>query len=344
MSYAELKRELKRGEVHPLYLLYGTEDYLIEDVLEEITASVLDEDEKDFNLSRYDMRETPVDAALDEGETLPFFGERRLVIARNASFLTGQKDTEKIEHDLERLKNYTASPPPETVMIITAPYEKLDERKKVVKQLKSHAAVLQAAPLEGGELAKWIDTYVKEKNIAIAAEARQQLAERFANDLMQLASELDKLCLYAGDDGTITSEAVELLAPKTLEDNVFHLVDLIAKEKVKEALQTMYDLLKQNEEPVKLTALIARQFRMMLQAKELGRRGYSEQKIAGVVKVHPYAVKVARKQSQNFSEKGLQAILKELAVLDETLKTGRMEKELALELFVTQIPHLKKEA
>ncbi|WKB36891.1 DNA polymerase III subunit delta [Terrilactibacillus sp. S3-3] len=114
----------------PVYLLYGTQSYLIQLLKKNIVAEALTKDERDFNLSRYDMLEVSVEAALEDAETLPFMGEKRVVILENPYFLTNEKPKTKVEHDLARFIHYLENPSQDTVLIIYALYEKLDKRKK----------------------------------------------------------------------------------------------------------------------------------------------------------------------------------------------------------------------
>ncbi|MFC5713452.1 DNA polymerase III subunit delta [Thalassorhabdus alkalitolerans] len=344
MSYIKLKEKIKKGQLAPLYLLYGTEQYLIDEITQQLLSKALTDEERDFNLSVYDMQEQPVDSAVEEGQTLPFFGDRRVVIIKNASFLTGAKGKDKIEHNLKVLEEYIENPPGETLFIIIAPYAKLDERKKLVKKLKSGGEVLQADSFDDQLKAKWLQDKAEEMNLSLPSEAKEKLLQLAGRDLMQLASEFQKLALYAGESKSITVEAVEMLIARTLEENIFALVENVVYGRTEKALRIYYDLLKQNEEPVKILNLFARQFRIILHIKELSRRGYSRQKIAGHLKLHPYAVKMAEQQAKGFSEKELATILKELAEMDYQMKMGKMDKKLILELFITQLKKEPKKA
>ncbi|TGV00104.1 DNA polymerase III subunit delta, partial [Mesorhizobium sp. M00.F.Ca.ET.186.01.1.1] len=89
-------------------------------------------------------------------------------------------------------------------------------------------------------------------------------------------------------------------------------------------------------EPIKLIALLARQFRMLLHVKQLAPRGYSQQQMAGMIKMHPYAVKKAMEQARHFSEDSLKKLLHILAEEDFRMKSGQVDKRLALELFVAR--------
>ncbi|WP_018923696.1 DNA polymerase III subunit delta [Salsuginibacillus kocurii] len=335
MSYLEVKQDIQQGKTHSLYFFHGTETYIIDDLVHDLLKQSLSEEERDFNLSIYDMRETPVELAIEEAETLPFFGEKRVVVLKHAFFLTGQKTKEKVEHDLKRFESYVENPSPDTVFVVAAPYEKIDNRKKVVKRLKANGAAVEAVPLSEGAMKKWLENIVTSHERSIDKEAMEMLIQLTGADLLTLVREIEKLSLYCTE--RIAINDVQMLTPRSLEENVFTLIDQAAKGQIGQAMQTFYDLLKQNEEPIRLVALFARQFRMMLHVKELSTRGYSQQKMASVLRVHPYAVKVAATRASSYSKQTLEQLLVELAEVDETVKTGKVDKKLALELFILKL-------
>ncbi|SDI85087.1 DNA polymerase III subunit delta [Alteribacillus bidgolensis] len=337
MDYMQLSKDIEQQGVKPVYLLYGKEDFFIKDITEKIVSSILTEEERDFNYSIYDMKEVPVEAAVEEGETLPFFGEKRVILLRNCYFLTGVKDKEKIEHHLPTFEKYLDNPPNETIMIVSVSYEKLDERKKIVKKLKKQGMVLDAAPYDEAKMFQWIDTYTRDNQLYLTRDAKELLVQLAGKEMMMLASEMDKLSLYVTESNEITVDIVEKLVARTLEDNVFELVDHVVQGRSEKALRIYFDLLKQNEEPIKILMLLARQFRMILQVKQLKQRGYSRQKMASQLKVHPFAVKVAEGQIKNFDDIAIKNILKELAEADYEMKTGKMDKSLRVELGIVKI-------
>ena len=336
MSFLQIQKKIKSGNIAPLYLLYGTESFLIEEMIHNILNQVLTEEEYDFNFSSFELKETPISVAIEEALTLPFMGTNRIVIVKDPQFLTG-KDQSKVEHDIKAFENYIANPVMETSFIVVAPYEKLDERKKIVKLLKKHAEVLEATPMNEQDLGKWIAARVKVYDVEIAHEAKEKLMHLLGNSLMMIAGEIEKLALFAGPGGFIDEETVVKLVSKTVEQDVFSLVDHVVHRRKTEALQVFYDLLKQKEEPIKILALLARQFRIIYQVSELSKRGYSQQKIAGILKLHPYVVKLANQKGNLFSEKQLLLFIDELAEADFNIKTGKVDKQLALELFILKV-------
>lgn len=336
MSFLQIQKNIKNGKVAPLYLLYGTETFLIEEIIQNIINKTLTKDEFDFNLSSYELKEIPISVAIEEALTLPFIGSSRIVIVKDPQFLTA-KDQSKVEHDLKAFESFINNPVPETIFIIVAPYEKLDERKKIVKLLKKQAVVFEASLLREQELVKWIDERVTLYGVEITKLAKEKLVQLLGSNLVMIAGEIEKLSLFAGEGGIIDEKVVEQLVSKTIEQDVFSLVDHVIHKRKQDALQVFDDLLKQKEEPIKILSLLARQFRIIYQVKELSKRGYSQQKIAGALKLHPYVVKLAHQQGNLFEQRLLLYFIDELAETDYKIKTGKVDKQIGLQLFIIKV-------
>lgn len=330
----DIWKQIKQKKIEPVYLLYGTESFLINETKQLLIRNVLNDEELDFNFSSYDLEETPIEAAIEDAETFPFMGEKRLIILQNPNFLTSEKQKGKIEHNVARLEAYLSEPAPYSVVVFTAPYEKLDERKKITKLLKRKAAVGEAKRLAEPELKSWIRDRAASNDVKIAENAIELMVNLVGTNLFMLASEMDKLALYAGGANEIDVGMVDKLVARSLEQNIFALIDRILQRKIDEALRIYYDLLKQNEEPIKILALMAGQFRLIYQVKELGRKGYGQQQMAGLLKVHPYRVKLAAGQAKYFSDDELATTIKMIADADYQMKTGGMKKELLVEMIL----------
>jgi len=337
-----LLKKINERDFSQLYLLYGNEHFLINEVKQKLMTNVLTAEETEFNLSTYDMEETPVELAIEDAETYPFMGEKKLVIVHNPIFLTGAKQKEKVEHDLKRLESYLLDPAPYTVMVFSGDYEKLDERKKITKLLKKNAEVLEAKRLNEGQLKAWINNRAAMYSTKIEEAAVDTMLHLAGSDLMVLNEELMKLSLYVSDTQRITQEVVEQLIPRSLEQNIFSLIDKVVKRELDEAIRMYHDLLKQNEEPIKILSLIAAQFRLIYQVKEMIGRGYGQKQIAGMLKVHPFRVKLAAGQARNFSDEELKGIMNNVAECDLKLKSGGLDRKVVIELLLMKINHLKK--
>ncbi|MBM4762356.1 DNA polymerase III subunit delta [Bacillus sp. B15-48] len=330
-------KEINKQKIEPIYLLYGTESFLINETKQLLIKNVLREEEIDFNFSSYDLEETPIEAAVEDAETFPFMGEKRLIFLQNPVFLTSEKQKGKVEHNLSRLEAYLSEPSPYSVVVFAAPYEKLDERKKITKALKRKAIVGEAKTLGEADLKSWIKNRANSNGVSIKIEAIEMMLTLAGPNLFMLASEVDKLVMYAGEAKEIDSNMVDKLVARSLEQNIFSLIDKIVHRNIEDALRIYYDLLKQNEEPIKILALMAGQFRLIYQVKELSRKGYGQQQMAGFLKAHPYRVKLAAGQAKYFSDEELTKIIKMIANADFQMKTGGMKKELLVEMIVLQL-------
>ncbi|MBB6285039.1 DNA polymerase III subunit delta [Geobacillus subterraneus] len=324
---------IEKRRFSPLYLLYGSEPFLLTETYERLVKAALGEEEREWNSAVYDCEETPVQAALEEAETVPFFGERRVILIKHPYFFTGEKEKE-VGHDLAKLEAYIKAPAPFSIVVFFAPYDKLDERKKITKLAKEHCEVAVAAPLAEGELRAWVRQRIEGQGARVDDEAIDVLLRRAGTQLAALANEIDKLALFAGPGGTVEAAAVEQLVARTPEENVFVLVEQVAKRDIPAALQTFYDLLENNEEPIKILALLAGHFRLLAQVKWLAQAGYGQPQIASALKVHPFRVKLALGQAARFSEQELAEAIDALAAADYEVKSGAMDRRLAVELLL----------
>ncbi len=338
-------REIKQKQFAPVYVLYGTESFLAEEFISLARREMIDPTYADLNIGVYDCTETALSEILQDAETLPFMADHRLVIANQAYFLTGAKSVSKGEADPDALLAYLENPPSYTSLLLHIEADKLDERKKLVKALQQKAKVIAFQPLRDADLYGWIERRAEKYGGVIERPQAMRLAERVGSELRLLDKELEKMVLYVGGQGAaITDEVIELLASRSLEQNVFALIEQVVTGRLEEAFRTLYDCLKTGEEPIKLLSLLARQIRLLLQVKIWAPRGYTQQQLAGMLKVHPFAVKKAMEQARHFSEDSLRRLLGILAEEDFRMKSGQVDKRLAVELFMTRVQDELKRA
>ncbi|MDH6445844.1 DNA polymerase-3 subunit delta [Paenibacillus sp. PastF-4] len=330
-------KEIKQGKISPLYVLYGSEKFRMNEFTALLEEQLIAKEDRDFAVIPFDLSETPVQAVVEEAETVPFMVERKLLLVRDASLFTAGKENAKLEHRIDLLSDYLQHPVDFSVIVFMVNNDKLDERKKIVKTVKSVGTVLAFNPLGAEELLRWVEKGIRERGCVMAPGTAEILITNAGTGLQGLSAEMDKLCLFAGKGGTVDAGAVESLVHRGTEQNVFTLVEDIANLRLDKALDTLYELLKQREEPIKIAALVARQFRIILQVKDLSAHSYSQGQIASQIGLHPYAVKLAGEQAHKFSSERLRQILSALADLDYKMKTGAIDKVLGLELFMLRL-------
>jgi len=336
-SFRDVTQELKKGIVHPVYLLYGTEALLIDETVSMIQRAALPQGVDDFNYMKFHYDETPIQYTVHEAETIPFMSERKLILVNNCAAFTTAKSG-RVDHDVDVLQAYLGNPAPFSTIILTVNAEKLDERKKLTKIAQQNACVVQFVAFKENEVKDWIIAETKEHGTSITSDGVSRLILSVGTNLRLLRSEIEKLALYAGEGGTITEQVVDDLATRTMENNIFVFIDEVVRLRVERAMRMMYDLMKNKEEPIKLLFMITRQIRIMLQIKVQSGRGYSMNQVAQQIGVHPYAAKIASEQGNRYSAKELEKLLFDLAEIDYKIKTGQIGDRTALEMFLLSLP------
>lgn len=332
--HTKIWQDIEKKNFAPIYVLYGKEEFIVEQTKRKLIENAIEPSEMDFNFAVIDLETTPIEYAIDELSQFPFIGDKRVVILDNAYLLTAVNRKEKVEHNTARLLAYMNNPFESTIAVFIAPTEKLDERKKIVKELNKTAQVLNAKEFDDRATTKWILDLAKENNVRISSTVASQIAYKTGNSLVLIHNEFDKLVLHIDKGGEITSELVETLVTRSLEENIFRITDLVIKRQKREAIDMYRDLLTQKEEPIAILALIARQFRILAQVKFLSGEGLGAQGIASRLKLNPFVVKLAMQQIHHFDASYLTNALDQLAEIDYQMKTGYGERELLLELFI----------
>ena len=303
-----------------VYLLYGTKEFSINEEIKKITKNI-----DQMNISKYDLNNDLVKDMIDDCETFSLFQDKKIVIADNANMFTGttSKDSEIIEKYLNNIN-------PSTILIFIVHNEKIDSRKKNTKLISTKGKIIEF----NNEIN--IENIVRKelKEYSIDNKTIQLLINRVGNNPLIIKNEINKIKQYKDQNKTITEEDIIKITTKTIDIDIFKLIDNIVKGNKDEAIEIYKEMLKVNEEPLKIVIMLANQFRLMYQSKELLKKGYSEKDIASILKVHPYRVKLALQNSRTYDSKKLLKYISDLADIDIGIKTGVKSKDLSLELFI----------
>ena len=308
-----------------VYLLYGTINYLIN---KEITKIIKENNIEEINVNKYDLNNTYLNDIVNDASSMSLFDDKKIIIVDNSYIFTGT--TKKtLEQDPIILENYLNNINDNTILIFIVNNDKLDERKKITKLVKKIGIVKEFNSIDNISLVKQLfnDYNITNDNI-------KYLLERVGEDTTLLATETEKIKIYKDKDKNITKEDITNLTSKSLEVNNFKLIDAIINKNKNEAFTLYQDRIKLNEEPIAIIIALANQIRIMYQVKQLYLNGYTENNIASILKIHPYRVKLANQNCKKYDSNILLNYLKELANLDISIKTGKIDKQLGLELFI----------
>lgn len=312
--------------MNKIFLLYGEEDYLINEKINEIKSDYLS-----YDCIKYDMMESNISEALEDASMGSLFSLNKIIVCYNCFFLTGVKC--EIEHKLDDLSNYVKHDS-DNILILAVTNNSLDNRKSIIKELKNKAEVIEYKKLKGFEINNFIKNYCKKSKYTIENDAINLLINKLTDNLNIITMELEKLFVYK-NDGKITKDDVDICTSKLINTNIFDLIDSIVKNDTDRSMELYDDLLLLNEEEIKLIIILANQFRLIYQVKTMYKGGYSEYNIASLLGINPYRIKLANESA--VSETDSLIYLRKLGELDRNIKTGKINKKVGFEKFILGI-------
>ena len=250
---------LERPKVHPLYVVHGDEDFLRRLVLQAIRTAVLGEEGAEFSLSTHAGEKATYAAVVDELHTVPFFGDRRLVVVENADpFVTQYRAAlEKLVGDL-----------PSTGSLVLD-VKMWPSNTRLAKMVSSAATLVCKAPAVARLPAWCVQWAASQHQKPITADAAALLVELVGSEMGLLDQELLKLALYVGQRKRIDVEDVDQLVGRSRAENVWKIFDAIGTGDAKGALTILDRLLDQGEEPLRLLGAFSLQLRQLAQAARL---------------------------------------------------------------------------
>ncbi|SCG83639.1 DNA polymerase III subunit delta [Proteiniborus sp. DW1] len=345
MDYKEMLKDIKNDELKNVYLLYGNEMYLKDYIISNIKQKYIDVAFESLNMIYIDGKETTTDKIINACETLPFMSDKKIVVVEDLPLFTTKKETNNLDED--ELCNYLGKLNSSTCLLFVLNEVKIDNRKKVIKIIKQNGEIVQLLKLRDAELIKWTQSVFSRNkksisNIDIQFFLHQAGYYDSNNErtLYDLENEINKICSYLGQRKIVEKEDIEKGVVKSLQNNVFALVDAIGEKKVDEALSIFNDMILDNEPIQLIFHMIIRQLRLLMLTKLYGEKGYSQGDISQKINVPTFVVKKLLMQTKNFSSTNLNTILEKALDVDRTIKTGKMEWSLAVEMFISEISNL----
>ena len=324
----------------PVTLLHGDNDHAIGQSLEKITSFLGDAGMADLNISRMDGMQSGLDEIRNNLFTIPFLAERRMLILSHP--LAKINDAGSRENFIHLLNDL-----PETAALVIV-LEDVFERKDWKLLTKNHwlRAWIKTADARvlylpyqlpaGDQMTGWIISYARSLNGQFEPRAAAELASCTGNDTRLAATEIEKLLTYVNYKRPVAVDDVILLTAATGAGNIFDLIDAIAQQNSRKALQLLHRQLDQ-QEPGALFFMIVRQFRLLIQAREIMDEGGMADRVEQEMKVHPFVAKKTVDQARRFQLPRLLEIYHQLFGIDEAVKTGQTTMDLALDVFIASL-------
>ena len=347
-----LNEDIKSGRFKNVYLLYGEEAYLKKQYKDRLTKAMLPDGDT-MNYAYYAGIGTNPAELIDLAETMPFFTERRLIVVENSNFF---------KNAAPELADYMKNIPETTCFLFVE--NEVDKRGKMYKAVKEKGRIVEMGRQDEKTLLYWIAGNVKKEGRQIKESTARYLVSKTGTDMENLEKELEKLFSYtlpdvnvSASDGAvilesgdgkepgnaeraekteITVEDIDAICTTQISNKIFDMIEAVAAKRQKEALNYYYDLLALKEPPMRILYLLARQFRLLLEVKDLLERGNDKSQIAKTAKLHPFVAGKYMKQCRTFGRAELCEIMEEAASTEEMVKTGRLNDVMSVEIFIVK--------
>lgn len=320
----QLIQDLKNNEFKQVYLLCGEEDYLRKQYRDKLKSALVSEGDT-MNYNYFEGKDINVGEIIDLAETLPFFADKRVIILENSGLCkSGGED----------LAEYVKQPAESVIMILVE--TQVDKRSRLYKTIKESGRVCEFAQQNEATLKKWIYSLAKQENKFIDEQTINLFLEKTGTEMANIRTEWEKLMCYTIKRDSVIPKDVEEVCTQRISNRIFEMIAAIAEKRQQEALDMYHDLLTLKETPMGILALIARQFNLMLQVKELQQKNVPGRQIADKVGLVPFIEKKYEKQAARFKMRELKDALAACVAADEAVKTGRLNDVLSVELLIIE--------
>jgi len=326
-----------------LYILYGQDDFSLNQAVEKIKADLGDWEMLATTTTNLEGQHLTLSELRNKCAAAPFLSSHRLVIVdgllgrfevKQSRPRSGKGKSGDGLGEWEGLASYIGQMPETTVLVLVD--EEVKGHNPLLKKLSPLAEVRTFPLLRGRELKAWIQQRVREEGGDITPQAVNLLAELIGGDLWAMNGEIQKLIIYS-QERPIGEDDVRQLVSYVQEANIFALVDAVAERRTELAQRILHRLYHDGVAPTHILVMITRQFRLIALAKDLP-RGLSRpqmQERLGLKK--SYALDKTLGQAKLYDFEGVKRAYDKLLETDLAIKTGKYSDKLALELLVTEL-------
>ena len=325
-----LNEDIKTGQFKSIYLLYGEEEYLKKQYKGRLTRAMLPEGDR-VNYAYYEGKGIPVPEIIDLAETMPFFAERRLIVIEDSGlFKTAAPEL------ADYLKTMSAS------ACFLFVEKEVDKRGKLYKAVKEKGRIVELSRQDERTLIRWLSGMIRQEGKLIQESAVRYILSKTGVDMENLEKEMEKLFCYTLEKNEITIQDVDAVCTTQITNHIFEMVEAVAKQQKKKALDYYYDLLALKEPPMRILYLLTRQFQILLEVQGLVKKGMGRKQIAEKAGLHPFAAGKYMEQCRNFRKEELRRIMEKGAELETDVKTGRLNDVMSVELFIISTLNVSK--
>ena len=303
----QIVNEIKKGNIKPIYFLFGEEAFFIDKISSYIADKVLTEEEKGFNQMVLYGKDVSIDEIVSHAKRFPMMADRQVIIIKEAQHLS---------RTIENLHAYSENPQPTTVLVFCYKYKKLDKRKALYKSIKKNGVVFESNKLYENQVSEWLRKTLVQNGYSISHKAAIMLVEYLGTDLGRINNELEKLKLALPEKKEVTPEDIEQHIGISKDYNNFELKKAIGERNVMKATKIVnYFAQNPKDNPFVLTITLLHSFFSQL-LQYHGLKDHSPKNVASVLKINPYFVGEYQTAAKNFPMKRVSQIIANLRELD----------------------------
>lgn len=317
-----IDQDIKSGEFSRIYLLYGEEAYLRRSYKNKLKNALVSEGDT-MNYAYFEGKSVNPKAVIDLAETMPFLAGHRVIVIENSGFF---------KSSCEELASYLTDVPDSTVIIFVE--SEADKRGKMYKAVKAYGRAVEMPAQKEDKLKAWAAGILKREGRNIRETTMNLFLTKTGTDMENIENELEKLICYTAGRDIIEDEDVEAVCTVRVQNHIFDMVNAIAEKKQEQAFRLYYDLLTLKEPPMRILFLIARQFNLLLQVKELGRSIRDTRVISEKTGLHGFVVGKYVAQAKRFQTETLRKAVEDCVAAEEAVKTGKMNDVMSVELLI----------
>lgn len=330
-----LELEIKKNSIANGYVFCGLDEELIKSSIDPIIKKVLDKDFLDLNFIKIDGLTSTFDEIENACETLPFFGDKKVVLVYRANFLKDKPDKEGAKTYTEILK-YIKDLPQHTILIMYYLFnDKRDTPKKNKKlsTLDKYVRVVHCDKLKKDKYYKKIEDIFKENGRTIGKVQLKYFADKVQNNFDIIKREIDKLDCYAlGRE--LTKEDIDKLIPNKSEDDIFDLVEYISLRKVEKAIDLLDELLFKADQHMLIISSIENHFKRLYEIKIYLLKGKKLEFFISKYRLPQFVCEKLMNQASKFSLKQLNQLIKVCVNTEIKLKSSTTDKQMEMELML----------
>lgn len=320
----KLSEEIREGNLKQVYLLCGEEAYLRRQYRDRVKKALLGDGDL-MNLNCFEGKGIVPGEVIDLAQTMPFLAERRVLVIENSGFF---------KRGGEALAEYLADPAPSAYFLFVE--TEIDKRGRLYKAASARGRVIECKTPDEGVLKRWVVELLAKDNKRITQRDLDLFLEKTGTDMENIRGEVEKLVCYCLDREAVTAQDIEAVCVRQIGSRIFDMVEAVADKKQRRAMELYYDLLTLKEPPMRILFLIARQFNLLLQVKELKNKGYDTRGIGEKVGLKGFIAGKYVSQAAKFKEAELRQALTDCVETEEAVKTGRMNDVMSVELLIVR--------